>query len=86
MPRPWSKPGLHLAVALFGTGLGVLMLGPVILFVAFAEQVPIVPGLVIWALPEGDWFNVIVAGIAWVVGLATTYAIVGWAIRSGSAN
>ena len=75
MAVDWRRPGLHLAVLLYGTGLGVLLTIPLIGIVALAMMLVPAVGIVLGSMPPGIGILVFLV-VSWCSGLIVTYAIV----------
>jgi hypothetical protein len=75
------KLGLHLAVLLFGTGLGVLMTVPIMYLAGIVLHVPGGESLLRFVLPQSDYGIVIMLlGLSWAAGIAIPYAVVFWVL------
>jgi hypothetical protein len=79
----WKRLGFHAAATLFGTGLGVLMIYPVMAASSLLMQQPTTRAILIFLMPTGDhWWVAIGLVIAWVLGMLVTYAVLTWALKA----
>jgi hypothetical protein len=78
----WHNPILHIASVLFGTGLGFVMIFPLMAILSYSIQIPGVWPLLSYIMPRNaGWAFVMFLLVSWIAGVAATYAMIAWAIK-----
>ena len=77
----WKRAGLHLAIWLFGTGLGILLVVPMLALLGTIIRLPLIGDFVgdfLWFVTKDHDMPIFGAFVVvcWILGLGATYTIV----------